>query len=126
MSSATWPTEDAAPRSVRRRQARGEAFANPSTCRCRASIGKVIPSNVEILQVCEVTGSSRGLLHRLQILDRADGNGHSQDRNLGRSGPQLLVRGHPLKPLYYVESTEVGLDRDLLPPRKGRGDREGA
>lgn len=71
------------------------------------------PGSVQILEVGEVTGASRGSLHSFQVLDRADEDGHSEDLGLAGSRAKLLVGRDSVQALDNVEAAEVRLDRDL-------------
>jgi hypothetical protein len=62
----------------------------------RDATWKSAAGGVQVLEVCEVTGSPGGSLHGFEVVDRADG--HRDPEDLGIVGPraQFLVAGDSL------------------------------
>src|SRR6476620_3000201 len=83
-------------------------------------------SRVEVLQVHEILAAACGLLHRTQILHRADRHVDSEHFGLGRTRPKLVEAGNALESLHDVEAPKRRVDCHLFPAGQLRRDREGS
>ncbi len=80
----------------------------------RSQSATSISRSFEILEIGEIARAGRSSLHRLQVFNRANGDGDPKDFCLGCSLLQLVVAGYAIETLDDVEAAEVSFYRDLF------------